>query len=94
MWRCHQLLSRFISANDKGDNEVKPGAEDRSPGVYLIAEETPKTPARRSSDESCATSHPFKWDPFSQNDVGRIAQHFRERNGSKEGKKQGSKEAC
>ena len=31
-----------LSANDKGDNEAKPGAVHRSPGIYLIAEENPE----------------------------------------------------
>jgi hypothetical protein len=28
-------------ANDKGDNEMIPGAVHRSPGIYLTAEEKP-----------------------------------------------------
>ena len=28
-------------ANDKGDNEMMPGAVHRSPGIYLSAEENP-----------------------------------------------------
>ena len=28
-------------ANDKGDNEIIPGAVYRSPGIYLAAEENP-----------------------------------------------------
>ena len=53
VWLCHQLLSRFlangqlprvsrqsrISANDKSDNEMIPRAVQRSPGIYLTAEE-------------------------------------------------------
>ena len=51
VWRCHQLLSGFLSigfllrvlhlsAYDKGDNEVKPGAVHGSHGIYyLMAEE-------------------------------------------------------
>ena len=52
MLRCHQLLSGILakghlprvlcqsrlSANDKGDNEITPGAVQRS-GVYFTAEE-------------------------------------------------------
>ena len=34
-------------------------------------------------DEGCATSHRFKWGPFSPNEVGRIAQHFRKGEGRK-----------
>ena len=58
VWRCHQLLSGFLpndhlprvswqsplSANDKGDNEVKPGAMHRSPRVYLTTEGNPGKP--------------------------------------------------
>jgi hypothetical protein len=33
--------SVMLSVNDKGDNEVKPRAVNRSPGIYLKAEETP-----------------------------------------------------
>jgi hypothetical protein len=53
VWECRQLLSRFLvkshlpqvlhqsrlSANDKGDNEMIPGAVHRSPSIYLTAEE-------------------------------------------------------
>ena len=35
-----------LSANDKGDNEVKPGAVHRSPGIYLTAEESHSTSRR------------------------------------------------
>ena len=53
VWQCHQLLSGFLakgllprisrqsrlSTNDKSDNEMIPGAEHRSPAIYLRAEE-------------------------------------------------------
>ena len=53
VWRCHQLLSGFLSqrplspsvasvtsvANDKGDNEMVLGAVNRSPGICLTVEE-------------------------------------------------------
>ena len=56
VWRCHQLLSGFlakvhllrvsrqshVSANDKGDNEMIPGAVHISPGIYLTVEEKPR----------------------------------------------------
>ena len=63
VWRCHQLseflakenLPRVLrqsclSANDKGDNEMKLGAVHRS-GIYLTAEENPGKPqlGRRQS---------------------------------------------
>jgi hypothetical protein len=31
-----------LLANDKGDNEVKPGAVHRSTGIYFMAEENPR----------------------------------------------------
>ena len=36
-------------ANDKGDNEMIPGAMLRSPGICLIAEENPRKPQLRGS---------------------------------------------
>ena len=58
MRRCHQLLSGFLAkghvprgsrqsyllANDKGDNEVMPGAVHRFLGIYLTAEDNPGNP--------------------------------------------------
>ena len=52
VWQFHQLLSGFLvkgpltrvprqshlSTNDKGDNEMIPGSEHRSPSIHLIAE--------------------------------------------------------
>ena len=54
-WRCQQLLYGFLanghiprvsllsnlSANDRADNEMKPGNLHRSPGIFLNAEENP-----------------------------------------------------
>ena len=34
----------YLSANDKIDNEVKPGAVHRTFGIYLTAEENPEKP--------------------------------------------------
>ena len=36
-------VSRLL-ANDKGDNEMIPGAVHRSPGIYLTVEESPGIP--------------------------------------------------
>ena len=61
-WRCHQILSGFLanghlprvsrqsrlSANDKGDNEIIPGAVHRAPDIYLTAEESPGKPQLRN----------------------------------------------
>ena len=70
------------SANDKIDNEVKPKAVHRSPGIYLTAEENPeKISASRTSDESNATGHHLKWGLLPSNDVGRIVQHVKQGEG-------------
>ena len=51
----------FQSSNDKGDNEMIPGALHKPPGIYLTVEENPdKTSAMRMSDEGCVTSHRLK----------------------------------
>ena len=42
-----RLRQSRLSANDKGDNEVKPGAGHKSPGIYLTAEENPGKPQLR-----------------------------------------------
>ena len=34
-------MSVTCVANDKSDNEIKPGAVHRSPGIYLTAEDNP-----------------------------------------------------
>ena len=55
MWRYQQFLSGLLandnlprvsrqsclSANNKGDNEMIPGAVPRSPDIYLTIEENP-----------------------------------------------------
>ena len=57
-WRCHQLLSAFLgkghlprvsyqsrlSADERGNNEMIPGAVHRSPGICLTVEENPGNP--------------------------------------------------
>ena len=37
--KCHVSRQSHLSANGKDDNEMTPGAVDRSPGIYLTAEE-------------------------------------------------------
>ena len=64
-----------LSANDKGDHEIFLGAEHKSPGIYLTAEENPENLSLESVDEGCATSHRLKWGPFPTDEVGRISQH-------------------
>ena len=84
LWRSHQLLSGFlsnchlphvsrqshISNNYKGNNETKPRAVHRCPGIYLMAEENPEISYRRPS-EIGMTSHCLKWCSLPTNDVGR-----------------------
>ena len=72
MWPYRQFLFGFLanghfprvssqsrlSANDKGDNQMKAGTVNRSPGIYLTAEGNPRrTSSRKPSNEGCATSH-------------------------------------
>ena len=61
-------------ANDKGDNEMIPGAEHRSPGICLRAEEN------WLCDQSLS-----QWDSFPLNEVGRSAQYVRMGERSMEG---------
>ena len=49
-------FSHILSANYKGDNEVKPGTVHKYSGIFLEA--------RRPSYEGCATSHRLKWGPL------------------------------
>ena len=62
-----------LSVNDKDNIELKPGAEQRSPGIHLTAEENSETSARRPSDD-CEASHRLKWSSLPSNDDGRIVQ--------------------
>ena len=48
------------SANDKGDNEMIPGAVHRPPGVYRTSEETLGKLNKETIDDSCATSPRLK----------------------------------
>ena len=69
-----------------------PGAVHRFPGIYFTAEENHReTSAKRPSDEGCATSHDLKWDPLPPDKGRRIAQHDREGERRKEGRKEGNK---
>ena len=75
-----------LLANDKGDNEVKPGAMHRFPGIYLMAEENPGKSQLGDNLMKAVTSHCLKWGPLRYTDVGRIAQHNRYEE-EKEGRK-------
>ena len=72
-----------LLANDKGYNDVNPGAIHRLLAFILWQR---KTSARRQSDEGCVTSYRLKRDPLPPNDVSWITQHVREGEGRKEGK--------
>ena len=49
-------MSRHLSANDKGDNEIIPEAVHRFRGIYLMAEENPGRLLQMTSVESYNTS--------------------------------------
>ena len=71
-------------ANDKGDNEMILGAVNRSPGICLIAEETPRKPQLGDRlMKGLYDSHCLKWGPFPPNEVGRITQDVRKGEGRK-----------
>ena len=63
-------LPRVSHLSVSKDDKI-PGAVDGSPGIYLTTE------------EGCATSHHFKWDPLPPNEVDRTALHVREGEGKK-----------
>ena len=79
VWRRHQLLSGFLTnvnflsvtsvpsvANDRDDNDMMPGAENRSLGISYRAGENPrKNSARRPSMK---TVRPV----IASNEVGKI----------------------
>ena len=57
---------------------------DRSPGIYLTAEENLGKPQPETVDEGCATSLRLNWGPLPPNDVGSNAQDIRRESGEKE----------
>ena len=59
-----------------------PGAVFRSPGIYFTAEENPRNLRYETIEEGCVISHcRLKWVPIPPNEVGRIAQHVRNKEG-------------
>ena len=78
--RPRESRQSSLSANDKGDNEVIPGAVHRSHGIYLTDEKNPGRPQLR--DCRLTTSHPLKWGP---NEAGRITPHVKKGEGRSEG---------
>ena len=69
-------------SNEKIVNEEPNSVLDTDPLAFTLR--LSETPARRPSDEICATSHPLKWNPLPPNDVDRIVQHVRDKEGTKE----------
>ena len=76
VWWCHQLLSGFLTKDPLirvscqsrlSSNDMIPGVVRRSHGILLTS--------RRPYYESYTSSHRLKWNPFSPNEVRRIAQH-------------------
>ena len=76
---CREVNPR-LSADDKGDNEVKAGL---CTNLLALNLQLSKSLARWTSDEGCATVISSKA-PLPQSDVGRIAPYVREEEGRKE----------
>ena len=71
-------VSRSLSVNDKGDNDMVSEVVQRFSDIYLTAENCCGKPQLGDHfDQGCATSHRPKWDPLPPNDVGRTAQDVR-----------------
>ena len=51
-----------LSANDKGENELKPGAVHRSPGIYLTAEKEKKKKKKGTGNSVRKPSYDMLWD--------------------------------
>ena len=65
---------------------IKPNAVNRSPGIYLTAEENSRK--LQQGDRLMKAARLFiasKWGPLLPNVVGRIARHFREGEERKDG---------
>ena len=61
-------------SNDKGDNEIIPGAVHRSLAFDLQLRKRLENLTYVTFD---ATSYRLKWGPLPPNEIGRIAQHVR-----------------
>ena len=88
----HRLLSGFL-ANDQFpwvshlfDNKVKPG------NLALYGWGKPRKTSDRRAPEGCPASHRLKWDLLLPKDLGRIVQHFWEREKEREVRKKRRKE--
>ena len=75
-------LAPSVASITPGGNEMILGAVYRSPAICLTAEENPRKP---QLGDSLMNSHRLKCGPYSPNEVGRIGQHIRKREGRKEG---------
>ena len=96
VWRCHQLLSRFLakghlprvsrqlllSTNGNGDSEIIPGAIQRSQDIFVTAEENSGKP--QLGDRRWRLC--LKWGALPPNEVGRIVQHVRKGEGKEDWK--------
>ena len=64
------------------------GVFQRSPGIYLTAEEKSRKPQLGDTvDQSSGTSRRLQRGPLPPNEVGRITQHVRKGEGRNEGRK-------
>ena len=86
-FRTPSVKSVTSVTNDKGDNEMVPGAVIRSPGNCLTTERNPRKlqlgvrMMKGLFDQSC-----LKLGPFPPNEVGRSVQYIRKRVETKEGR--------
>ena len=74
-------------ATDKGDNEIIPGAEHRSPGICLMAEKNPRKPQLedRLIKGLCDQSSPQMGSLSTMRSVGSHSTSGRGKEGKKEG---------
>ena len=93
VWRCHQLLSGFLSKDSECHIShvcwlmirIMRWYQGLWTDLLVCALRLSKISARRPSDKGCVTSHHLKWGPIPLNEVSRIAQHIRNGKGRKEG---------
>ena len=79
-----------LAANNKGDNEMKPGAMHRSPGIYLIAEENLAKPQIRELMKSSFQITLVGYQGMSggrKGESGKAHESYKEREGEREKEK-------